>query len=193
MPVPVVVQAGLQLEPLAGKAGVQGLRAGDGVRRTPRRVDHVPHRRLGAVRQPNKTVQMIGVDVERDGRGVDGIDDGDGPVDGRARAACGCNLGLHQPDVLAHGGPGGVKLGDDVAPLVVHGVDGAVGRAGVGDGARGELLAAIVGVGGFEVTLEADGLQPVGVVVGVGERDARSGVGRDVARAVPRLRGDRLR
>ena len=96
MPVPVVMQAGLQLEPLAGKTDVQRLRAGDGVRGAPRRPDHVPDGGLGSVRHAHRTVQMIGVDEERHGRGVDGIDDGDRPVHGRAAVPRRRDLGVGQ-------------------------------------------------------------------------------------------------
>ena len=49
MPVPVVMQAGLELEPLSGEARVERLGSGQGIRRTPGGIRYVPNRRLGGV------------------------------------------------------------------------------------------------------------------------------------------------
>ena len=73
---------------------------------------------------------MIGVDVERHGRGVDGIDHGDRPVHGRSAVPRGRDLGLGQVDVFAHGRAGGIQLRDNIAPLVVDG-EGARMRVGI--------------------------------------------------------------
>ncbi len=84
MPVPVVMQAGFQLEPLAGEAGVQGFRACQRMRATPGLPHGIPHDRPRAVRHLDGAVQMIDVHHQQRGRRVDIGHDRDGPVDGRA-------------------------------------------------------------------------------------------------------------
>ena len=63
--VPVVVQATFELEPLAGEAGVQRLRAGRRMEGAPGGVDHIPDGGFCGVRHPHRAVQMVDVHHQR--------------------------------------------------------------------------------------------------------------------------------
>ena len=122
MAVPVVMQAGFELEPLAGEAQVERQRAGQRLHGAPGLVLGLPHQRLGRVRHANRPVQVIRVDVVGRGRRVDAIHNRDRPVDLGARGGRRRDFRLGQPDVLAHRRAGRVEFGDDVAATVVDGI-----------------------------------------------------------------------
>ena len=99
---------------------------------------------------------MIGVHVELDRRRrVDRIDDGQRDIHLRPRLPDRRDFSLGEIDVLPHRRTGGVQLGDHIAPQIVDKIPAwlrvgirsakqkyAVGRAGVGDDARDQLIEA---------------------------------------------------
>ena len=85
MPVPVVMQAGFQLEPLAGEARVERLGSRQRMRRAPGGVDHVPDAGFGGIRHAHRAVELVHVHHQQRGRHrVDRIHDRDGEVHLRA-------------------------------------------------------------------------------------------------------------
>jgi hypothetical protein len=63
LPVPVVVQAGFGLEPLAGEAGVEGGGAVDHVGGAERLPEGIPDQRLGRSRHLDRTVEVVDADA----------------------------------------------------------------------------------------------------------------------------------
>ncbi len=112
-PVPVVMQAGFDLEPLAGEAGVVGGGADDGVDATPGLPDGVPDAGLRGGGHLDRAVEVIDADAVGDRRRVDGADNGEGTINDSARAHGGGDLGLVKVDVFARGagGPGRTAAG----------------------------------------------------------------------------------
>ena len=118
VPVPVVGEAGLELEPLPGEAPVHYLRVGvEGRRRPERRVGRAPHLLGAGVRHQHRPHQVVDVDEVQRRRCPRTVDHR--------------NRQLAQPDVLLLRLPGGVELGDDVVVEVVD-----VERRGRGRRAR---------------------------------------------------------
>jgi hypothetical protein len=144
--VPVVVQAGFGLVPLAGEAGVEGGGAGDAVRATPGLPDSGPHRDLRRVGHQHRPVEVVDADVpDGHARRADAVDHGQRTVDLRHRLTRRRDLGLRQPDVLTHRARRRAgRLGDNVAEDVVDEVRRADGAGGLL--ADGELFPPVVGV-----------------------------------------------
>ena len=136
MAVPVVGEAALELEPLAGEAHVLRRRVRPDVGHpAERRVDHVPHPARILRRHSRRTHQVV--DMHE-------IDD---------RIARGDIVGhrhrhVVQPDVFALRLPGGVELGDDVVGEIVHIDRRRRGRRGrMGHRARRQSSPRVIGVG----------------------------------------------
>jgi hypothetical protein len=75
MPMPIIVKPRLQLEPLSGEAGIQRFGARDLMCPAPGQPDGGPDDRPRAVGHLHRPVQVIDVDHEQRGRGVDARDD----------------------------------------------------------------------------------------------------------------------
>lgn len=108
MPVPVVMETALQLEPLAGEADVQRSRIGPYIARLAEgRVDHVPHPGLILRGHPRRAAEMVGMDVidhRRAGRDL---------VHHRQR-------NIAQPDIFPQRLAARIGLGDDVIVEIMH-------------------------------------------------------------------------
>jgi hypothetical protein len=104
---PVVGEAILELEPLAGEALVCGSGVfGDVVHFAEGAEDHVPDERARRPGHARGAQEMVGVDHPERGRCGDIADDGDGDIAG--------------PDVFAGGVSGRVGLGDDAVAEIVE-------------------------------------------------------------------------
>ena len=153
---PVLVQAGFELEPLAGEAGIEGGGAGDRLGAAEGEPGGLPDGRLGAVGHLDRAIEVVGVDPPGRGAGrVDGVHNSNGSGYTSARVSGGRDLGARQPHVFAgDAGREAVALHQKIAVAVVHRVD-AARRRHVGQHTDGEVLGGIVGVGGVQVAGEA--------------------------------------
>jgi hypothetical protein len=144
--VPVVVQAGFGLVPLAGESGVERRGAGDAVRAAPGLPDGGPHRDLGGVGHQHRPVEVVDADVpNRHARRADAVDHRQRAIHLRHRLTRRRDLGLRQPDVLADGARRRPRcFGNDVAEDVVDKVRGRDGAGALL--ADRQLLAPVVGV-----------------------------------------------
>jgi hypothetical protein len=165
--VPVVVQTGLELVPLAGEAVVERGGAGDGAHLAIGQIACLPDHIPVLVGHHERALEMIGVDI--------------------IEVRCGhTGFGNHgqrpplEPDVFGDEAAGGVVFGDHIAIEIVHHVQGE--RHGV-VGTRDHARQVVIEIGAArDAALRGRGKLAGGIVaVGLGQWQADGGVFGDVA------------